>query len=182
MRTKPGLGDLQGGKMRDLSTLLLLLLLGGIAMAQSGGTFQITQSSIASGGAQNVAGGSIVLEDTAGQPMTARSTGGTFSISGGFFPLPQLAPTAASVGISGRIVAAAGNGIKDVRVILVHASSGETRQALTSPFGYYSFGNITVGETYLLTVSSKRYSFDPATRVVTLVDEISDLDWVALPE
>jgi hypothetical protein len=152
-----------------------------VTSAQSGGTFEIKQSTIASGGGQGITGGSVDLAGTAGQPAAAKSSGGPFTLAGGLFPSQALAPTAARVAISGRVRTADGAGIRSVRVTLADASGGPVRQALTGPFGYYKFDDVTVGETYLLTVSSKRYTFDPNTRLVSLMDEVADADWTASP-
>ncbi|MDQ3490846.1 MAG: hypothetical protein M3449_07260 [Acidobacteriota bacterium] len=56
---------------------------------------------------------------------------------------------------------------------------GSTRTARSSSFGYYRFEDVAAGETYILSVSSKRYSFAP--RVVSALDELSDLDFTAEP-
>ena len=68
---------------------------------------------------------------------------------------------------------------------LTVAYSGGTltgpRFAITNPFGYYKFDDLTVGETYVIEVAAKRYSFDPSSRVVTLNDEIADMDFEAAP-
>ena len=57
--------------------------------------------------------------------------------------------------------------------------SGQTWVALSSPLGYYRFDDIPAGETYIISVSSKTHQFVP--RVVTVLDELTDLDLVAMP-
>jgi len=91
-----------------------------------------------------------------------------------------LLPTAAPVSLSGRAVRADGLGISSARLILV-SSSGKSRLALTNQFGYYHFDNVDSGETYVLSITSKSYRFSNATRVVNLIDEMSDVDFTALP-
>ncbi len=58
-------------------------------------------------------------------------------------------------------------------------SSGNTRTALSSPFGYYGFQGVEAGQVYILSINHKRYTFDPDTRTINVVDEIIDLDFVA---
>src|SRR4051812_1139873 len=69
-----------------------------------------------------------------------------------------LAPTAASVGISGRIVDSNGYGIAKVRVTLADGT-GQARIALTNGFGYFRFDNIQAGATYIVEAFAKRYQF-----------------------
>ena len=87
-------------------------------------------------------------------------------------------PTAALVSVRGRVTSANGQGIRNVRVSLTD-STGNVRSALTSSFGYYRFDDIEAGQTVILSVASKRYTFANPTRVISLVDEISDADFVA---
>ena len=89
-------------------------------------------------------------------------------------------PTAANVSVGGCVRTAYGNGIRNVRVSLT-APNGETRFALTSAFGYYRFDDIPVGETYLISVSAKRFTFSQPTVIRAVFEEISHLDFVADP-
>lgn len=85
--------------------------------------------------------------------------------------------TSAAADLSGRVTRADGSGISKARIILVNAM-GETRTALTNAFGYYRFEALPTGETYFLNVSSKSWQFN--TRVLTLMDEASGIDFIAL--
>jgi hypothetical protein len=53
------------------------------------------------------------------------------------------------------------------------------RVATTGSFGYYSFEGLAVGQTYVVTVNSKRYTFSMPSRVISLVDNVTDADFVA---
>ena len=90
----------------------------------------------------------------------------------------QLAPTAASVSIGGRVLTHSGSGLQNARVILTDAS-GNTRGVITSSFGYYHFDDVEVGTTYIISVVSKRYQFAP--QVVSVSDETGNLNLTALP-
>ena len=148
---------------------------------QSGGTFVIEKSVIAGGGQQS-ANGNYTVTGTIGQPLAGTlSSGATYSLRGGFWAAQPFAPTAAAASISGRIRTADGRGIRNVRLMLSNATTGETFNAISSPFGYYRFDNILVGQTYILTISAKRFSFNPNTRVITLLDELNNEDFDALP-
>jgi hypothetical protein len=90
----------------------------------------------------------------------------------------QAAPTAAEAWVAGRVVTAVGRGVSGARVRLSGAG-GQAAYAVTNPFGYYRFAGLTAGETYVVEVSAKRYTFAEPVRVVTLFDSVDDLDFVA---
>lgn len=87
-------------------------------------------------------------------------------------------PTAALVSVGGRVSAADGRGVSNCFVYLTD-SNGNIRTARTSTFGYYRFDDIESGETYVISVISKRFSFAP--QVVQVNDNIADLDFIAAP-
>ena len=91
----------------------------------------------------------------------------------------QFLTSAASVTVSGRVLTAEGRPVRGARLTLTDAS-GETRLAVTSSFGYYTFENIAAGETYVVGVHSKRYSFAP--RAVAVNDALADLNFIAEPQ
>ncbi len=93
---------------------------------------------------------------------------------GNLFP-----PTAASVSLSGRVLTNDGRGLRNA-VVSLTKENGETIFTRTSSFGYYRFDEIEVGQTVILAVSSKRFQFAP--QVVSLSDELTELDFVALPD
>lgn len=149
------------------------------ATAQSGGTFHITRSVIASGGGQNSSGVSFSADGTNGQSAAGtQSNGGNFNVVGGFWVEPVLIPTAAHVSVSGRVITQTGSGVNQVIVRLI-ALSGETKTILSSSLGYYRFTDVQVGETYIISVESKRYTFSQPMVVRTVLEEISDLNFIA---
>lgn len=87
-------------------------------------------------------------------------------------------PTAASVSISGKVTMQSGRGIRNVKVTLTD-SKGNQQWATTNSFGYYHFENVMAGETVILTAQSKRYSFKQSTRIISVNDDLSDVDFVA---
>lgn len=90
----------------------------------------------------------------------------------------EFIPTAANVSISGRVVTSKGSGIRNATVTLTDVN-GSTLTARTSTFGYYRFEEVRVGETYVMSVASKRFRFVPADRILTVTDELTDVDFVA---
>ena len=65
-----------------------------------------------------------------------------------------LAPTAAPVTVSGRVVDNFGRGISKVGLTLTDMH-GDGRYATTSTFGYYQFSDVRAGESYVVSVRSK---------------------------
>ena len=90
--------------------------------------------------------------------------------------LPVLA---AEVSVGGRIQTANGNGIRNVSVALT-APDGTTRTTLTNAFGYYNFENVEVGANYIITVNSKRYTFTNPTQIISVSENVSDVDFVSI--
>jgi hypothetical protein len=87
-----------------------------------------------------------------------------------------LAPTAASVSVSGRVWTPADRGLMNATVTLMDAS-GNARSARTNQFGYFHFDNVQAGQTYIVDVSSKSYSFAP--QIVNVLDTLTELNLTA---
>jgi hypothetical protein len=88
----------------------------------------------------------------------------------------SLAPTAASVSISGRVMIGNGRGLNNAMVILTDAN-GETRTAWTNPFGYYRFYDVAAGQTVIMTVVSKRFQFAP--QLIYITEDLSEQNFVS---
>jgi uncharacterized delta-60 repeat protein len=84
--------------------------------------------------------------------------------------------TAANVNVGGRITKSNGVGISGVTVGLTNIL-GVTTYALTSSFGYYTFYDIPAGQTYVIAPSSNRYTFTPSVRIITVMDELTDVNF-----
>ena len=148
--------------------------------AQTGGTFDLSHSVIASGGGSASTGGAYNVSGTAGQDVAGvASSGATFDLHGGFW-FQNLAPTAAAVSITGRVTTSDGSGIRGVRLTLT-SPDGARRTAIASTFGYYAFDGVEVGRTYVLEIAAKKYTFTNPTRVFSLQDHITGMDFTAEP-
>lgn len=95
------------------------------------------------------------------------------------FEMTPLNVTAATVTLGGRILNADGRGIMNATVNLTD-SLGQTRTIRTSSFGYFRFAEVNAGETYFISVSSKRYTFAEPTRILTPNESISDLNFISI--
>lgn len=88
-------------------------------------------------------------------------------------------PTAADVSLSGRIADSKGRGIRNIRVVVFGGGLAEPLSVLTGSFGYFRFDGLRAGETYVISVSGKRYVFQNPSRVVSLFDDLADVDFTA---
>lgn len=125
--------------------------------------------------------GAVLIDRTSGRDFATRVVCATTSSLSPFLLAEDLAPTAANVSVSGRILTAQGQAIRSAQVTLTN-SNGVTRTAITSSFGYYRFDDVEVGQTYVVSVRSNRFQFGNPTQVITLMDELTDLTFTALPE
>ena len=94
------------------------------------------------------------------------------------FVLAQgLAPTAANVSVGGRVTVGKGSGLLNATVQIILAD-GETRTTRTGSFGYFSFDGIQAGQTVIVSIISKKYSFAP--QVVSVAEDLTELNFIAL--
>jgi hypothetical protein len=88
-------------------------------------------------------------------------------------------PTAANAEISGRLLTSSGEGIRNATVMLSGGNLTQPIYVQTGTFGYYRFSNLPVGQVYVLTVNSKRYTFLNPSRVINLTDNVTEEDFEA---
>lgn len=84
--------------------------------------------------------------------------------------------TAAPVSVSGRVVTAAGRGIRGALVTISDAG-GTSRTAVTNTFGYFRIEGVNAGREYVITTRSKGRDL-PAV-ILQVNDEISDITIVS---
>jgi hypothetical protein len=85
-------------------------------------------------------------------------------------------PTAASVSVAGRVLSSFGRGVSNA-VVTSTDQNGVVRTVRTNPFGYYRFTDVAAGQTYVLGVRHKQYTFSP--RVVSVSEDLSGFDFIA---
>jgi len=88
----------------------------------------------------------------------------------------SLFTTVADVSITGRVLTGNGSGIPKASVILTNVR-GDSRTALTNPFGYYKFDGVGAGETYTMMAAAKGRHF--MTRILTVDDDLADVNFIA---
>jgi hypothetical protein len=89
-----------------------------------------------------------------------------------------LSPTAANTSVGGMVLSADGRPVRGARLSLTDPS-GLSRPAISNSFGFFRFDDVAVGETYVISVRAKGYTFAP--RVLSITDEVTNLNLVAEP-
>ncbi len=147
------------------------------AQIASGGSFSLEKSVVASGGES--AGGDFALTGTIGQHTAGTNSNNLeFVHSSGFWTPEQFAPTAAMVTIGGKVRTSDGRGIKNVQIILTD-ESGASRIAVSGTLGFYRFTDVEVGQIYILTIVSKRFTFPISTQVLAVKENVQNIDFTA---
>ncbi|HEV7644603.1 MAG TPA: carboxypeptidase regulatory-like domain-containing protein [Pyrinomonadaceae bacterium] len=83
--------------------------------------------------------------------------------------------------ITGRITTAGGVPIKNISVVLSEGELAQPRYALTNQFGYYTFSDLPVTETYSVSISSKRFNFSVDQQRLMLNHDEQSVDFTAEP-
>jgi hypothetical protein len=104
--------------------------------------------------------------------------GAVIRVAGGWGIEFQSSTTANAL-ISGRVTTANGQGIRNATVVVTGNSLAEPLVTSTGSFGYYTFDGLRAGETYVVTVNSRRYTFSTPSRVISLIDSVVDADFMA---
>lgn len=107
--------------------------------------------------------------NTGAQPLATNYDNGFVNI---------LGPTATTAAVGGRVTTDNGRAINGAIVTLTDVN-GVTQSVMTNGFGYYRFVGISTAQTYVMTVSSKRYSFDP--RAVTVMGDMEEVNFAPNP-
>ena len=97
------------------------------------------------------------------------------------FTNTQLVPTAAPATIAGRVIGQY-QPVYNAVLVMTNLETGEVRMARTNSLGYYQFTSLETGHTYFVSVSAKRMRFNPDSRLVSLTNDIADLDFRAAPQ
>lgn len=91
------------------------------------------------------------------------------------FSIVVLAPTAAGVSVSGRLVTSNGNAVANA-VVTLGDGAGNLRRMRTNSFGVFSFENVPSGAIYIVGVTASRFTFQP--RIISVSDELTDVELI----
>jgi hypothetical protein len=76
---------------------------------------------------------------------------------------PSTGPTAAMAMVAGQVQVETGKLRGSTLVTILNVSTLETQSVYTNRLGYYQFEDLPVGDTYIVTVRSKGFTFAPQT-------------------
>jgi Carboxypeptidase regulatory-like domain/Domain of unknown function (DUF4214) len=138
--------------------------------AQSGGSFQITNSVVAAGGGESkdVVNNRFSHESTVGEHATGTLLQSPpYSLTAGFRASQiDLTPTSSSASILGRIQTSAGAPLAGATINLAGTRAAQT---ITDANGFYSFASLEIGGLYTITPARVNYSFNPSSRSLSLL-------------
>lgn len=92
--------------------------------------------------------------------------------------ISNLAPTAANVTVAGRAYNPSRKSLANAK-ILMYDNAGGIRMTLTDADGFYSFDEVTAGETYVFEIRSKKYVFPKPTRILSVTEDYNSLNFFA---
>jgi hypothetical protein len=93
------------------------------------------------------------------------------------FTNSQLNITAAPVSVTGQVRASDGSPLSGISLRLTDITTGEIKTTSTDTSGYYTFSDLTSQDFFQLTITSKRYRFQNATRSFSLNDNVTGIDF-----
>ncbi|MFT3746494.1 MAG: carboxypeptidase regulatory-like domain-containing protein [Pyrinomonadaceae bacterium] len=156
-------GDTNGANARQGSAYLF---------TRTGTTWTQSQKLVAAdGGAEDSFGAGVAFTQNAAVVGSIGDTIGGNSLQGSAYIFSS------DVSISGRVTTPSGQNLRNVIVSLID-SANVRRTATTSSFGIYQFDGVRTGESYTMTVASKRYRFSP--KQFQLDAALTNVDFVGL--
>jgi len=94
------------------------------------------------------------------------------------FTSDELAPTASTASVGGRVMRENGYGVGGVVLYLYSGNGGRRHMALTNSFGYYNFTDLQVGELYILGIQQSRWTILDNVRSFTLNEDLSEMNFI----
>ncbi|HZH35402.1 MAG TPA: LamG-like jellyroll fold domain-containing protein, partial [Pyrinomonadaceae bacterium] len=128
---------------------------------------------------ENIGGTLIWVNRTANLQFASRTacTNSMSSLSP-FAIVEGVAPTAASVTLSGRVQTSNGRGIRNARITMTD-STGQRRTVLTGTFGNYRITDVSVGQTVTIEAFAKKFSFVEPVQVVRVNEELREINFTS---
>jgi hypothetical protein len=87
--------------------------------------------------------------------------------------------TAGEVSVSGRVMTADGRGVTNARITVSGGKLSEPITAVTGRRGSFTIDGLDAGMTYEITVISRRFIFDEPTRILTLNDSATNVNFIS---
>lgn len=90
----------------------------------------------------------------------------------------EFIPTASAVSVSGKVSTVKGNGIHNAIITLTDID-GNVLTTRTGSFGHFQFDEIIAGKTYIISVNSKRFVFNPSSQTLNVNENITDVNIIS---
>jgi serine protease AprX len=87
-----------------------------------------------------------------------------------------LAPTAANVSVSGRVLDPYRVGIRGA-VVTITDSSGTELRTQSNNFGNFTIRDVPAGRSYVVSASHRKFIFDPASVAISVEDDVAGLEF-----
>ena len=84
--------------------------------------------------------------------------------------------------LSGRVLTSDGRGIRNAKIVVTGNSLSHPVVIRTGGFGQFGLDGLALGETYVVTVNSQRFTFSTPSQVISLVDTPVDAEFIADPQ
>lgn len=151
------------------------------ALGSNGGPTQ-THRLLAGGAAIDTGSNALAVNPSNGAALTTDQRGAGFprivdgngdltaTVDIGAFEAP-LGTTAAGATVSGQVTT--GRRGLNRAIVYLQGQDGSMRIMRTNPFGYFQFEDVEAGQTYIVSVMSKRYQFVP--QVITVTGALDNL-------
>lgn len=136
-----------------------------------------TLADLSNGGRVVNLGNAAALGISEGDLITASATDADGNTSEFF---PPFSPSAAGVTVGGQIVEPNGNPIGNA-ILTLTDTRGHAKRALSNAFGFYRIEDVEVGQSYVMAVSHKRYTFTNPSRVIIVDNELTGVNFTSDP-
>ena len=91
--------------------------------------------------------------------------------------ISSISPSAGPVEIAGRVLSDTGRSVYGASVFATD-ETGTIRTVRTNSFGFFRFTDLTAGQSYVLNVTSRQYSFAPM--LVTPTEDLFEVNFIAV--
>jgi len=145
------------------------------------GPYNLPGSTIGGTGTETFMGVFGLANSNGGWSLYVRNNGSSSGCILGGWGIEFLGPTAANVSISGQVTTADGRGIRNAEVVVTGESLNEPLVSRTQQFGYFSIQGLEAGQTYVVTVNSRNYTFSTPSQVVSPSGNLTEINFQADP-
>ncbi len=128
-------------RLREVTILAVLAAASPASLAQSGGPYDLSWSTIDAGGDMEMTGGSFALSGSIGQFDAGPTINGRYGVEGGYWSVPMAGP---SVGCNEADLAEPFGTLdfSDVIAFLSAFGAMENSADLAAPFGVFDFSDV----------------------------------------